>query len=105
MHGVLRKSAVYVFLPDMWPLMYKKRECIFLIFCYFQTTGTLQNLVKELYLDLSAFVKHLENYLNRMLTLKLLILNVVILMVLYSSHHDSIQVCDRDATTSFGFFL
>lgn len=28
--------------------------------------GTLQNLVKELYLDLSAFVKHLENYLNRM---------------------------------------
>lgn len=61
--------------------------------------------MKEPYLDLSAFVKHLENYSNRMLTLKLLILNVVILMVLYSSHHDCVQVRDPDATTAFGFFL
>ena len=30
------------------------------------TAGTLQNLVKEHYLDLNAFVKCLEDYLNRM---------------------------------------
>lgn len=60
----------------------KKREHMCLTICYFQTAGTLRSLVKELYLDLSAFVKRLENYLNRMVTSflsqKLLILGVLL---------------------------